>query len=199
MNMHYFDRKIWTRMESPVFAVRMLAALRWQHSAQRYSKALMMMRRSAPEQLEQASRIPLGDSIILGVNQSADTVCVELHSSTRTGLSGRAQLIFHEARLVNRAPRGSWIVQEEWAQSAAADVVAARDDSSSASLDSGAGRNQNRYRFTALCTRGWLCVECSDASLNIHDQIPQSEVQLRSPFAGSATPVSATNALTQTL
>src|SRR5690606_2295701 len=143
-----FSREIWSRMESPALPVRLLGALQWQHSSQRYTKAITELRQTAPPLLHEATRIPLADSIILGISDVEGIVRVELHSSTRSGMSGRVQLMFHQARLLARPPRGSWILQEEWGYLTSGSRQRSKVSPNAASGKTDSESGGTTYRFT---------------------------------------------------
>ncbi len=187
--MNYFSPKSWARMESPIFALRVWGALQWHRSAHRYTRALRTLRAMAPAGLAHASEVPLTDSIVLGIKQQADTVIVELHGSTRAGTDermqgGRVQLVFRGAQILNRPPTGSWILQEEWSELTADGgpkaVVKGQRSRRLAASPAGA----RRFRFTAMCTRGLLCIDCDDAELVIREINPQSGIISNVAFAG---------------
>lgn len=187
--MNYFSPKSWARMESPIFALRVWGTLQWHRSAHRYTRALRTLRTLAPAGLAHASEVPLTDSIVLGIKQQADTLIVELHGSTRAGTDerthgGRLQLVFRGAQIRNRPPTGSWILQEEWSEltqeGGPKAVARGQSDRRGPSGPSG-GR---RFRFTAMCTRGLLCIDCDDAELVIREINPQSGIISNVAFAG---------------
>jgi hypothetical protein len=168
--MFYFSRKNWVRMESPLFALRVLGALQWQRSSRKYSRALRALRRIAPRALVEATGVSFGDSIVLGSYERDGEFVLELHGSTLAGdervHSARVQLVLTRAEVHDAPPNGAWIVQEEWSVASLADI--------------GDGA---RFRLTALCTRGHLDVEFDDAELVITEAHPQSEIRWLGPPA----------------
>jgi hypothetical protein len=162
--MFYFSRKNWVRMESPLFALRVLGALQWQRSSRKYSRALRALRSIAPQSLVEATGVSFGDSIVLGSYRREREFVLELHGSTLSGdervNSARVQLVLTHAQVDEAPPNGAWIVQEEWSVAAVPD------------LGEGA-----RFRLRALCTRGHLDVEFSNAELVITEAHPQSEIR----------------------
>lgn len=188
--MNYFSPKSWARMESPILALRVWGALQWQRSAQRYTRALRTLRMHAPPGLAYASEVPLTDSIVLGIKQQTDTLIVELHGSTRAGTDermqgGRLQLVFRGAQILNRPPTGSWILQEEWSELTPEGSKGSRGRRAASSVESSATNGPaRRFRFTAMCTRGLLCIDCADAELVIREVNPQSGIISNVALAG---------------
>lgn len=187
--MNYFSPKSWARMESPILALRVWGTLQWQRSAQRYTRALRSLRMHAPPGLAYASEVPLTDSIVLGIKQQTDTLIVELHGSTRAGTDermqgGRLQLVFRGAQILNRPPTGSWILQEEWCELTPEGKTGARGRRMASSGARLANDRPPRFRFTAMCTRGLLCIDCADAELVIREVNPQSGIISNVAFAG---------------
>lgn len=162
--MFYFSRKNWVRMESPLFALRVLGALQWQRSSRKYTKALRELRRVAPRSLVEATGVSFGDSIVLGCYERDGEFILELHGSTLAGdervHSARVQLVLTHAEVHEAPPNGAWIVQEEWR-------IASRDEAQSS----------YRFQLTALCTRGHLDIEFNDAELVVSEAGPQSEIR----------------------
>jgi hypothetical protein len=184
--MNYFSPKSWARMESPILALRVWGTLQWHRSAHRYTRALRTLQALAPAGLAHASEVPLTDSIVLGIKQQGETLIVELHGSTRAGTDermqgGRLQLVFRGAQVLNRPPTGSWILQEEWSE-LTQDRLTKSGIRSQKTNPSPA--NSRRFRFTAMCTRGLLCIDCEDAELVIREINPQSGIISNVAFAG---------------
>lgn len=167
--MYYFSRRTWARLESPLFALRVLGAMQWQRSSRRYTRALDTLRRIAPRSLAELTTASLVDSVILGNYQQGGSLILEVHGSTRAGVDdrlhgSRVQLVLIDAVVEEVPPNGSLIVQEEWS------VVRLPTSGERA-----------RFRLTALCTRGHLAIECEDAEVLNGELAPRSEIIMCGP------------------
>lgn len=148
-----------------------------------------------------------GDTLIVELHGST-------RAGTDERMQGdRVQLVFRGAQILNRPPTGSWILQEEWselttqsprslssakgqnanepnanapnAKEQSAKEQSVRGGASAAAKQrAAAGATARRFRFTAMCTRGLLCIDCDDAELIVREVNPQSGIISNVAFAG---------------